>query len=421
MGMTIAEKILAAHCDRREVQPGDLINCRVDFVMANDVTAPLAIQEFRKLGVSRVFDPQRVALVPSHFIPNKDIQSAAQAKTMREFAREQGCIYFEQGQAGIEHILLPSRGYVVPGDVYVGADSHTVTVGALGAFACGMGSTDVAIAMATGEIWMRVPATLRFIYHGRLNRWVESKDLILHTIGQIGTDGALYAVMQFEGEALRDMSVDARFTMTNMVAEAGGKAGIMPVDRVTLDYVRPVARRKWTVYEPDPDCQYAATYEFDASKIETTVALPFSPGRTAPLSEVVRQDIKIDQVFIGSCTNGRLEDLQEAAEIMRGKKVAPWVRCIVIPATQDIYLQTLKNGLAELFTEAGCAFSTATCGPCLGGYMGVLAEGERCVSTSNRNFRGRMGHPNAEVYLANPAVAAAAAIAGRIVHPEEVL
>jgi 3-isopropylmalate/(R)-2-methylmalate dehydratase large subunit len=419
--MTIAEKILAAHCDRREVQPGDLINCRVDFVMANDVTAPLAIQQFRRLGVSRVFDPQRVALVPSHFVPNKDIQSAAQAKTMREFAREQGCIYFEQGQAGIEHILLPSRGYVVPGDAYVGADSHTVTVGALGTFACGMGSTDIAIAMATGEIWMRVPPTLRFIYHGRLTRWVESKDLILHTIGQIGTDGALYAVMQFEGEALRDLSMDSRFTMTNMVAEAGGKAGIMPVDQVTLDYVRPVARRQWTVYEPDPDCRYAATYEFDASKIETTVALPFSPGRTAPLSEVVKQDIKIDQVFIGSCTNGRLEDLQEAAEIMRGKKVAPWVRCIVIPATQDIYLQTLKDGLAEVFTEAGCAFSTATCGPCLGGYMGVLAEGERCVSTSNRNFRGRMGHPNAEVYLANPAVAAAAAIAGRIVHPEEVL
>jgi 3-isopropylmalate/(R)-2-methylmalate dehydratase large subunit len=421
MGMTIAEKILAAHCDRQEVRPGDLINCRVDFVMANDVTAPLAIQEFRKLGVSRVFDPQRVALVPSHFVPNKDIQSAEQAKTMREFARQQGCIYFEQGQAGIEHILLPSKGFIVPGDVYVGADSHTTTVGALGAFACGMGSTDIAIAMATGEIWMRVPSTLRFIYHGRLNRWVESKDLILHTIGQIGTDGALYAVMQFEGEALRDMSVNARFTMTNMVAEAGGKAGIMPVDRVTLDYVRPVARRQWTIYEPDPDCRYAATYEFDASKIETTVALPFSPGQTAPLSEVVKQDIRIDQVFIGSCTNGRMEDLQEAAEIMRGKKIAPWVRCIVIPATQDIYRETLKNGLAEVFTEAGCAFSTATCGPCLGGYMGVLAEGERCVSTSNRNFRGRMGHPNAEVYLANPAVAAAAAVAGRIVHPEEVV
>jgi 3-isopropylmalate/(R)-2-methylmalate dehydratase large subunit len=284
-----------------------------------------------------------------------------------------------------------------------------------------MGSTDVAIAMATGEIWMRVPPTLRFVYHGRLNRWVDSKDLIIHTIGHIGVDGALYAVMQFEGEALRDMSVNARFTMTNMVAEAGGKAGIMPVDQVTLDYVRPVARRQWTVYEPDPGCEYAATYEFDVSKIETTVALPFSPGNAATISEVAKRDIKIDQVFIGSCTNGRLEDLQEAAEIMRGKKVAPWVRCIVIPATQDIYLETLRNGLAELFTEAGCAFSTATCGPCLGGYMGVLAEGERCVSTTNRNFRGRMGHPNSEVYLANPSVAAAAAVAGRIVHPEEVL
>lgn len=421
MGMTIAEKILAAHCDRKEVQPGDLINCRTDFVMSNDVTAPIAIREFRKLGVSRVFDPERVALVNDHYVPNKDIESATQSKMMREFAREQGCVYFEQGQGGIEHILIPSRGYVVPGDVYVGADSHTVTVGALGAFACGMGSTDIAIAMATGEIWMRVPPTQRFIYHGHLSRWVDSKDLIIHTIGQIGTDGALYAVMQFEGEALRDMSVNARFTMTNMVAEAGGKAGLMPVDQMTLDYVRPVARRQWTVHEPDPDCQYAATHEFDASKIETTVAMPYSPGNAAPLSEVVKQDIKIDQVFIGSCTNGRMEDLLEAAEIMRGKKVAPWVRCIVIPATQDIYVETLRNGLAELFTEAGCAFSTATCGPCLGGYMGILAEGERCVSTSNRNFRGRMGHPGSELYLANPSVAAAAAIAGRIVHPEEVL
>ncbi|MFQ5879032.1 MAG: 3-isopropylmalate dehydratase large subunit [Dehalococcoidia bacterium] len=421
MGMTMAEKILAAHCGRQEVRPGELINCRVDFVMANDVTAPISVREFGKLGLERVFDRQRVALVPSHFVPNKDIKSAEQAKVMREFAREQGLVYFEQGQSGIEHILLPSRGYIVPGDVYVGADSHTCTVGALGAFATGMGSTDAAVAMATGEIWMRVPETIRFIYHGRLRPWVRSKDLILHTIGQIGTDGARYAVMQFEGEALKEMSVDARFTMTNMVAEAGGKAGMMPVDEVTLEYVGRRAKRPWTVHEADADAKYVATYEFDVEKIEPTVALPFSPGNTAPLREVATQNIQIDQVFIGSCTNARLEDLREAAAIMKGKRVAPWVRCIVIPATQDIYAQALKEGLAEIFTEAGTAFSTATCGPCLGGYMGVLAKGERCVSTSNRNFPGRMGHPEAEVWLVNPAVAAAAAIAGRIVHPEEVV
>lgn len=421
MGMTMAEKILAAHAGRASVSPGDLITVKVDVVMANDVTAALAIQQFRALGVKRVFDPQRVVLVPSHFVPNKDIQSAEQAKVMREFAREQGCVYFEQGQGGIEHILMPAQGLVLPGDLYVGADSHTPTCGALGAFATGMGSTDAAVVMATGETWMKVPPTLRFIYHGRMKKWVRSKDLILHTIGQIGTDGATYAVMQFEGEALAEMSMDARFTMTNMVAEAGGKAGIMPVDQVTLDYVTPRARRPWTVYEPDPDCEYAATYEFDAAEIDTTVALPYSPGNVAPLREVAKQNITIDQVFIGSCTNARFEDLVEAAEIMRGKRVAPGVRCIVIPATQEVYKQALKAGLIDIFTDAGAAFSTSTCGPCLGGFMGVLAEGERCVSTSNRNFPGRMGHPKAEVYLANPAVAAAAAVAGRIVEPEEVL
>lgn len=421
MGMTMAEKILAAHSGRRSVAPGDLVTVKVDVVMANDVTAALAIKQFRALGVQRVFDPQRVVLVPSHFVPNKDIESAEQAKIMRDFAREQGCVYFEQGQAGIEHILMPAQGLVLPGDVYVGADSHTCTCGALGAFATGMGSTDAAVAMATGETWMKVPPTLRFIYHGRMKKWVRSKDLILHTIGQIGTDGATYAVMQFEGETLAEMSMDARFTMTNMVAEAGGEAGIMPVDRVTLDYVTPRARRPWAVYEPDPDCEYAATYEFDASEIDTTVALPYSPGNVAPLREVAKQKITIDQVFIGSCTNARFEDLVEAAEIMRGKTVAPGVRCIVIPATQEIYKQALKAGLIDVFTEAGAAFSTSTCGPCLGGFMGVLAEGERCVSTSNRNFPGRMGHPKAEVYLANPVVAAAAAVAGRIVEPEEVL
>jgi len=421
MGMTIAEKILAAHAGKQSVAPGDLINVRVDLVMANDITAPIAIEQFRRLGVAKVFDPERVCMVPSHFVPNKDVRSAEQAKVMREFAREQGIVYYEQGQAGIEHILLPYKGHVVPGDVYLGADSHTCTSGALCAFATGMGSTDIAVAMATGETWMKVPPTLRFVYHGRMGRWTRSKDLILTTIGRIGTDGATYAAMQFEGEALADMSIDARFTMTNMVAEAGGKTGIVPFDAVTEQFVRPRARRPWQVFEADPDAEYQATYEFDASAIEPMVALPFSPGNTVPVSEAAARDIRIDQVFIGSCTNARIEDLREAAAIMRGRKVAKWVRCIVIPATQDIYMQALREGLVEAFTEAGCAVSAATCGPCLGGYMGVLAEGERCVSTSNRNFPGRMGHVKSESYLVNPAVAAASAIAGRLAHPEEVV
>ncbi|MDP3767598.1 MAG: 3-isopropylmalate dehydratase large subunit [Dehalococcoidia bacterium] len=420
MGMTLAEKILAAHSGRKEVSPGELINVKVDLVMANDVTAPIAIEQFRKLGVDDVFDKERVVFVPSHFAPAKDIASAAQGKVMRDFARETGIVYYEIGQAGIEHILLPWKGHVVPGDVYCGADSHTPTCGALGAFATGMGSTDVAVAMATGETWMKVPPTMRCIYHGKMRTWTRSKDLILHTIGVIGTDGATYKAMQFEGDALESMSMDARFTMTNMVTEAGGKTGLMRVDDVTLEYVKPRAKRPWTVYEPDPDAEYESTYEFDASAIEPTVALPFSPGNTKTISEVAKDEIKIDQVFIGSCTNARMEDLREAAEIMRGRKVAPWVRCIVIPATQDIFLEALKEGLIEVFTESGCQVSAATCGPCLGGYYGVLGEGEKCVSTSNRNFPGRMGHPKGEAFLVNPPLAAAAAIAGRIVHPDEV-
>jgi 3-isopropylmalate/(R)-2-methylmalate dehydratase large subunit len=420
MGMTIAEKILAAHSGRKEVSPGDLINVKVDLVMANDVTAPIAIEQFRRLGVKEVFDKERVVFVPSHFVPARDIATAEQFKVMRDFAKESGIVYYELGQAGIEHILLPWKGDVVPGDVYCGADSHTPTCGALGAFACGMGSTDIAVAMATGETWMKVPETMRLIYHGKMGTWTRSKDLILHTIGRIGTDGATYMAMQFEGEALKEMSMDARFTMTNMVAEAGGKTGIIPFDDVTLDYVRPRAKREWTVYDSDPDAAYIVTHEFDASAIEPTVAMPYSPGNTKTISEVAKDDIKIDQVFIGSCTNARMEDLREAAEIMRGKKVAKWVRCIVIPATQDIFKEALKEGLIEVFTESGCQVSAATCGPCLGGHYGVLAEGERCVSTSNRNFPGRMGHPKAEAFLVNPPIAAAAAIAGRIVHPEEV-
>jgi 3-isopropylmalate/(R)-2-methylmalate dehydratase large subunit len=421
MGMTLAEKILAAHSGKKAVSPGDLINVKVDLVMCNDITAPIAIEQYRKLGVADVFDRQRVVFVPSHFVPARDIATAAQCKVMRDFAKEMGIVYYEVGEAGIEHILLPWKGHVVPGDVYVGADSHTPTCGALGAFACGMGSTDAAVAMATGEIWMKVPETLRFIYHGKMGTWTRSKDLILHTIGHIGTDGATYTAMQFEGEALKQMSMDARFTMTNMAAEAGAKTGLVPVDEVTLEYVKPRAKRPWTVYNPDPDAHYAKTYEFDASQIGPTVAMPFSPGNTKTISELANQEIKIDQVFIGSCTNARMEDLREAAEIMRGRKVAKWVRCIVIPATQDIFLEALKEGLIEVFTEAGCQVSGATCGPCLGGHYGVLGEGERCVSTSNRNFPGRMGHPKGEAFLVNPALAAAAAVTGRICHPEEVV
>ena len=420
MGMTLAEKILAAKCGKKEVSPGDLINAKVDLVMANDITAPIAIRQFEKLGVKDVFDKSRVVFVPSHFMPPRDIATAEQGKVMREFAHKMGIVWYELGQAGIEHILLPWKGHVVPGDLYCGADSHTPTCGALGAFACGMGSTDIAVAMATGEVWMKVPATMRLIYHGKMQNWTRSKDLILHTIGEIGTDGATYMAMQFEGEALKDMSMDARFTMTNMAAEAGAKTGLMIPDEVTIEYVTPRAQHEWTVYKPDPDAVYAETYEFDASKIEPTVAMPYSPGNTKTISEVAKENIEIDQVFIGSCTNARMEDLREAADIMRGRMIAPNIRCIVIPATQDIFKEALKEGLIQVFTDSGCQVSAATCGPCLGGHYGVLAEGERCVSTSNRNFPGRMGHPKAEAYLVNPPVAAAAAIAGKIVHPDEV-
>jgi 3-isopropylmalate/(R)-2-methylmalate dehydratase large subunit len=418
MGMTLAEKILAAHCDCKEVRPGELINCRVDFVLANDVTAPLAIGQFRRLGVERPFDAQRVAMVPSHFAPNKDIKSAENAKAMREFALEQGIVYYEQGRAGIEHVLLPDDGWVLPGDVVAGADSHTCTYGALGCFATGMGSTDIACAMATGDIWMRVPETMKMTYHGRLKPWVGGKDIILSTIGDIGTDGALYRAIEFQGEALSQLSMEQRFTITNMTIEAGGKAGLMVPDATTLGYVRARAKREWQVYEPDPDAEYVEEHDYEVSDLEPMVALPFSPDNVVPLSKAPRAEI--DQVFIGSCTNGRLSDLRLAAQIMEGHRVHPRVRCMVIPASNDVYLAALKEGLLTVFAEAGCAVSTSTCGPCLGGYMGVLAEGERCVSTSNRNFPGRMGHPKAEVYLVNPAVAAASAIAGRLAGPEEV-
>jgi len=417
--LTLAEKILAAHSGLDRVSPGEFINVRVDLVLSNDITAPLSIKEFQRLGVNRVYDPKRVVMVPDHFCPNKDILSAEQAKMMREFARQYDLLYFEVGRMGIEHVLLPEQGLVLPGEVVVGADSHTCTYGALGALATGMGSTDIAVAMATGEIWMKVPPTIKFVYHGKLGKWVGGKDLILYTIGDIGVDGALYSVMEFTGEAIDALSMDGRFTMANMAIEAGAKAGIFRVDGKTRRYVKGRASRSYTAYELDDDAEYARVIEYDVSKIEPQIALPHLPSNVKPVSQVV--DVKIDQVVIGSCTNGRLDDLRLAASILKGRQVSTEVRCIIIPGTQQVYLDALHEGLIEAFIKAGAVVSTPTCGPCLGGYMGVLAAGERCVSTTNRNFIGRMGSPQSEVYLANPAVAVASAVVGKIASPVEIV
>ena len=417
-GSTISEKILAAHSGKDKVSPGEFLNVRVDLVMANDITAPIAIREFGRIGVKSVFDPKRVVMVPDHFVPNKDIPSAEQAKLMREFAWEQGVIYFEVGNGGIEHVLLPEQGLVLPGDVVVGADSHTCTYGALGAFATGMGSTDIACAMATGEIWMKVPPTIRLDYHGRAKKWVSGKDLILYTIGDIGVDGALYAAMEFCGEAIGALSMDSRFTMANMAAEAGAKAGIFRVDNKTRAYLKERAQRPYEAYEPDEDAHYEKIIEYDVSQIEPQVAFPHLPSNTKPISDV--GEVRIDQAVIGSCTNGRIEDLQTAAEVLKWRKVHPEVRCIVIPGSQEVYLEALRRGLIEIFVRAGAVVSPPTCGPCLGGHMGVLGDGERAISTTNRNFLGRMGSPDSEVYLSNPAIAAASAILGRIGSPEEI-
>jgi 3-isopropylmalate/(R)-2-methylmalate dehydratase large subunit len=417
--LTLAEKILAAHTVKKQVSPGEFINVRVDLILANDITAPIAIREFQRIGVERVFDSKKVVMVPDHFVPNKDIASAEQAKLMREFAREQGIIYFEVGQMGIEHVLLPEQGLVMPGDVAIGADSHTCTYGALGAFATGMGSTDIAAAMATGDIWVKVPPTIKLVYHGSLGEWVGGKDLILYTIGDIGVDGALYSVMEFAGEAIDSLSMDGRFTIANMAIEAGAKAGIFRVDNKTQLYIKPRAKRPYLVYEPDNDAEYSQVIEYDTSAIEPQVALPHSPANTKPVGQV--ENIEINQALIGSCTNGRLEDLRIAAQILKVSKVHPMVRCIILPGSQQVYLDALTEGLIEIFIRAGAVVSTPTCGPCLGGHMGVLAAGERCISTTNRNFVGRMGSPKSEVYLANPAVVAASAIVGRIAHPEEIL
>jgi len=417
--MTITEKILAAHAGKDKVSPGDLINIKLDLVLANDITAPISIKQFREIGVDKVFDKDKVVLVPDHFAPNKDIDSAEQCLMVRRFAFEQDLTnYYEVGRMGIEHALLPEKGLVLPGDAVVGADSHTCTYGGLGAFSTGMGSTDIAAAMATGETWLKVPSSIKFIFNGQLNPWVSGKDLILYTIGQIGVDGALYQAMEFTGDAISALSMDSRFSICNMAIEAGGKSGIIAPDDKTLDYVKSRARRDFTVYESDSDAEYAAVYEWDASNIEPQVAFPHLPSNTRGISEV--GEVLIDQVVIGSCTNGRIEDLRMAAQVLKGREVDKKVRCIIIPATQDIYRQAIKEGLIDIFIEAKAAVSTPTCGPCLGGHMGILAKGERAVATTNRNFVGRMGHPESEVYLSNPAVAAASAIAGKIVSPDQV-
>jgi len=416
--VTLAQKILAAHAGKKEVSPGEFINVKVDLVLANDITAPIAIREFRRIGVKRVFDPTKIVMVPDHFVPNKDIASAEQAKMMREFAHEQGVIYFEVGQMGIEHVILPEQGLVLPGDVLIGADSHTCTCGALGAFATGMGSTDIAAAMATGDIWMKVPSTIKVVYRGKLDKWVEGKDLILYTIGQIGVDGALYQALEFTGDAIGELPMAGRFTMANMAIEAGAKAGIFHVDNKAQLYIKSRAKRSYAVYEPDGDAEYSAVMEYDVSDIKPQVALPHSPAKSRPVAEV--GDIEIDQVVIGSCTNGRLGDLRVAAQILKGKQISPRVRCIIIPGSQKVYFSALVHGFIEIFIRAGAVVSTPTCGPCLGGHMGVLAAGERCLATTNRNFVGRMGSPESEIYLASPAVAAASAVTGRITSPEEV-
>jgi 3-isopropylmalate/(R)-2-methylmalate dehydratase large subunit len=416
--MTITEKILAAHAGLPEVTPGQLIECSLDIVLANDVTAPIAIREFRRTGIDRVFDPERIALVPDHYTPNKDIKSAEQAKIVREFAREQGVThYYEIGCMGVEHALLPEQGVVGPGDVIIGADSHTCTYGALGAFATGVGSTDAAVGMAVGTAWFKVPSSIKFEITGQLQPWVGGKDIILHVIGMIGVDGALYQAMEFTGDTIASLGMDDRFTICNMAIEAGGKSGIIAVDDVTRAYVEGRAEREWTVYESDPDAEYARVIHIDASQIEPTVAFPHLPSNTRPVREA--RHITVDQVVIGSCTNGRIEDLRIAASVLKGRRVDPGVRLIVIPATQQIWTQAMHEGLFDVFVDAGAAVSTPTCGPCLGGHMGILAAGERALATTNRNFVGRMGDPTSEVYLASPAVAAATAVLGHIALPED--
>ena len=418
MGMTMTQKILAKKSNLAKVEAGQFINCKTDMVLGNDVTAPVAIKEMEKMNIQNVFDKKKIALVPDHFTPNKDIKAAENCKCMRQFAVKMGIEnYFEVGEMGIEHALLPEKGLVTAGDVVIGADSHTCTYGALGAFSTGVGSTDIAAAMSTGYCWFKVPAALRFVLNGKLQPYVSGKDVILHIIGMIGVDGALYKSMEFTGDGIASLSIDDRFTIANMAIEAGAKNGIFPVDDVTLLYIKEHSIKEYEVFEADEDAEYEKTYEIDLSEIPLTVAFPHLPENTRPVSEST--GIDIDQVVIGSCTNGRLSDLRIAAEILKDRKVKKGVRTIIFPATQKIYLEAMKLGYFEIFVNAGCVVSTPTCGPCLGGHMGILAEGERAVATTNRNFVGRMGHVKSEVYLAGPAVAAASAILGRIAGPDE--
>ena len=419
MGMTITEKILASHSGVEEVHAGDLVQAKVDLALANDITAPLAISVFKEIGKDDVFDREKIALVPDHFVPNKDIPSAKQAKIMREFAMEYGIKnYFEVGEMGIEHVIIPEKGLVIPGDLVIGADSHTCTYGAVAAFSTGVGSTDLGVIMATGEVWLKVPPTIKIQLEGNLLPWVGGKDLIIYLIGQLGVEGANYMALEFTGSAIRELSMDNRFTMSNMAIECGAKNGIFEADEITMEYIKGRSSREPVVFRGDPDAEYEREVIIDVGKVEPQVAYPHTPDNVRPVSQA--KDIKLDQVFIGSCTNGRMEDLAQAAEILKGKSKADGLRLIIIPGSPLIYKQAIKEGIIEIFLDAGATIGPPSCGPCLGGYMGILAEGERCASTSNRNFVGRMGDPKSEVYLVGPAVAAASAILGRIGSPDEI-
>ena len=419
MGMTMTQKILARAAGVERCRAGELLMCKLDLVLGNDITAPVAINEFHRMGAVKVFDPAKIALIPDHFVPNKDIKAATLAKQMREFARAQHIVhYYEVGRVGIEHALLPEQGIVAPGEVIIGADSHTCTYGAVGAFSTGVGSTDMAVGMATGECWFKVPEAIKVVLTGKMKPWVSGKDVILHLIGEIGVDGALYQSLEFTGDGVKEIPMDGRLTIANMAIEAGAKNGIFPVDDVCREYLKGRVTREWTAFEADPDAEYSRTVTINLDELDMTVSLPHLPENTRPAREC-RQTI--DQVVIGSCTNGRISDMRVAAQILKGHKVSDHVRCIVIPGTQQVVKDCLKEGLVDIFIDAGAIFTMPTCGPCLGGFCGVLADGERAVSTTNRNFVGRMGHVDSEVYLASPAVAAASGITGHISHPEEVM
>lgn len=421
MGMTMTQKILAAHAGLDSVTAGQLIEAKLDVVMANDITGPMALPIFRQMA-DKVFDKDKVVLVPDHFTPNKDIKSAENSKAIREFAKDQGLSwYFEQGKSGVEHAILPEAGVVAAGECIIGADSHTCTYGALGAFSTGVGTTDIATGMAMGELWFKVPSAIKFVLTGKPGRYVSGKDIIIHIIGKIGVDGALYKSMEFTGDGIRNLSMADRFTMANMAIEAGAKNGIFPVDEKTEEYLKEHTKKDYHVYEADEDAEYESIVEIDLSEVRPTVAFPHLPGNAKTIDEIeAMEPIKIDQVVIGSCTNGRMEDMRKAAAILQGHTVHPDVRVMVVPATQEVYKECIKEGLVDIFIDAGCAFNTPSCGPCMGGHMGVMAPGEKCVSTTNRNFVGRMGDVESLIYLASPEVAAASAIAGYIANPEKV-